>query len=314
MMRWIKKIKFHIWLLWRSLSLAKFVRDILSVFGILWLIVEIVAFFGKNEISQKIQSLWWLFILVGVIGIIYRCWPKYFFSYKVHNRDVNISIMIGDILQSDGAVIVPINNQLGSFDKGNIMRANSILRHFIEKMYNKTPSHLQTDIKKELECQKDWYEGFRKKKEGKEFKIGTVVPVLRDEKQYYLLCNSTLNEQGRAKSTEDDLYNALTELWSFLSQNGSKDNLLMPLIGTGRGRITLKREEVIKEIVLSFLASLSQENYCEQLIICIHPYDFKKHKIELESILNFIKLHCENTNFITSRGKHTEVLMGKGVS
>lgn len=79
-----------------------------------------------------------------------------------------------------------------------------------------------------------------------------------------------LNEQNRSKSTEDDLRNSLVELWAYLSHCGSKDNLVIPIIGTGRGRIPMTREEVIKEIVLSFLSSLGIESYCEQLTICIH--------------------------------------------
>lgn len=107
------------------------------------------------------------------------------------------------------------------------------------------------------------------------YKIGTVVPIYRDEKQYYLLCSSTLNGQNRSKSTEDDLRSSLIELWAFLSHCGSKDNLVIPIIGTGRGRIQMTREEVIKEIVLSFLSSLDIESYCEQLT---NLHSSKRHK------------------------------------
>src|SRR5690606_15996555 len=133
----------------------------------------------------------------------------------------------------------------------------------------------------------------------------TVVPIYRNEKQFYLLSSSNLNEQNRSKTTTDDLRKALIELWSYLTIKGSKDNLIIPIIGTGRGRITLTREEVIKEIVLSFLASLSQDSYCEQLIISIHPDDLKKYNFKLDELLDFIKLNCNNTSYIQSSDGRT---------
>ena len=63
----------------------------------------------------------------------------------------------------------------------------------------------------------------------------------------------------------------------------------------------LTRTEVIKETVLSFLVSLSSGSYIEELCIIIHPYDMKKYKIDLVELLDFIRLHCINTNYIVNQ-------------
>lgn len=304
-----KKLGYDIWLLWKSLSYIKVGKSILSVFGALWLVVEILAFFNKDEIANKIKEFWWLFLIIGVITVIYNNWPKNKFSFKVNNRDVSITLQIGDILKTEGALIVPVNNRLDVDNHGIVAKTSSILRHFIDKMYNKTHSHLATDISNQLQDSSDWYSRFIINENPLTYKIGTVVPIYRDEKQFYLLCSSTLNDQNRSKSTEDDLRNSLIELWAYLSHCGSKDNLVIPIIGTGRGRITMTREEVIKEIVLSFLPSLSVESYCEQLTICIHPHDIKKYNVNIDEIKDFIRLHCLNANF----SRINEVIEGQTI-
>ena len=297
-MKRFDKLKYNSWLFWDRLDLTNFGKSILSVFGGLWLLVEILAFFGQTAWSEYIKSIWWVFLIFGLIVIIYRNLPKSYFTFKVHNRDVLVSIKIGDIFEIDGALIVPINNRLDCDNNGIVKNSSSILKLFIDKVYEKTSAHLNTDICQQLQDKADWYENFVEKNDPKTYKVGTVVPIFRSERQYYLLCNSSLNEQKRSKTTVDDLRVSLNELWAYLSHNGNKDNLVIPILGTGRGRIPLKREDVIKEIVLSFLVSLSQESYCEQLTICIHPSDLRKYNLNLDDLLDFIRLHCNNTGYL----------------
>ena len=305
----IKRLGYHIWLFWERLDLKNFGKSILSVFGATWLLIEILDFFGQATWSDNIKSIWWIILLFALFIIIYRNWPKSLYSFKVHNRDVSLSIKIGDIFKVQGALIIPINNRLDCDNNGIVEKSSSILKHFINNIYQKTSAHLNTDICQRLEDQDEWYEKFLLTKNPDEYKLGTVVPIFRDEKQYYLLCSSTLNEQGRSKTTEDDLRISLNELWAFLTHSGSKDNLVIPIVGTGRGRIPLKREEVIKEVVLSFLVSLSQDSYCEQLTIVIHPNDLKKYNMDLDELLDFIRLHCNNTGYL----KGNESPTGTGI-
>jgi hypothetical protein len=296
-MKWYQILGYNLWLLWKSLNLIKVGNSLLSVFGALWLLIEILAFFNKQEVANQLKEIWWLFLIIGILVVIYQNWPKNKFSYKVNNRDVSITLIIGDIFQTEGALIVPVNNRLDVDNHGIVAKSSSILRFFIDKVYNKTHSHLASDINIQMQDSAPWYSNFVLSENPRTYKIGTVVPIYRDEKQYYLLCSSTLNEQNRSKSTEDDLRNSLVELWAYLSHCGSKDNLVIPIIGTGRGRIPMTREEVIKEIVLSFLSSLGIESYCEQLTICIHPNDIKKYNVNIGDITDFIRLHCMNANF-----------------
>ena len=296
-MTWREKKGYEVWLFWQRLSAKEVGKSVLSVFGAIWLLIEILAFFNQQSVSEEIKSFWWLLLIIGLIIITYRNWPKSKYTYEVLHRDVSISIKIGDIFAIDGALIIPINNRLDCENNGIVQKSTSILNFFIRKKYKGKFKKLQKDIKESLSENESWYSNYVVDKKPIEYKIGTVVPIFKEEKQYYLTCSSSLNSQKRSKTTEDDLRLSLTELWSYLTHSGSKDNLVIPILGTGRGRITMTREEVIKEIVLSFLVSLSADNYCEQLTICIHPKDLKKYNIKLQEILDFINLQCSNTNY-----------------
>ncbi|MCB9234841.1 MAG: hypothetical protein H6581_24520 [Bacteroidia bacterium] len=293
----MNQIKYMLWLFWKQLRVVNLLESCFAILGIIWTLIEALTFFGSPELSTAIKSIWWLIFILGLIVAIYLNRPKSSFVFKVKNRDVSIIIQVGDIFKIKGSVIVPINHKLDCENNGIVQRSSSILKLFVNNAYKGNYPDLQRDIVQELTERKEKYKEAIESTDPVVYKMGTVVPVYRNEVQYYLLVNSSLNSANRSRTTEDDLRNSLNGLWSFLLQNGSKDNLVIPILGTGRGRISLPRQEVIKEIVLSFLVSLSSDSYCDQLIICIHPIDVVKFKIEVEELLAFIDLHCQNTGY-----------------
>jgi len=308
-MNWGERWMYRFWLFFKGIKIYEVLKSILSVFGALWALIEMLDYFGQPEVGIFFKSIWWLFLITGIIVIIYRHRPKMYFPFEVEKRDVKISIRIGDILKSKGSTVIPINHKLDADNNGIVAQSSSILKHFIKGKYNGQNQHLDTDIKNSIEDSNGWYENFKVEDKDGEYKIGTVVPIFKEEKHYYLLASSTLNDQNRSRCTEVNLRTSLNELWTYLDIKGNKDHLLIPIIGTGRGRINLNRIEVIKETVLSFLASLSSTSgsYIEELSIVVHPRDIKKYDMDIEELIDFIRLHCNNTNFTVSNGNPSGV-------
>ena len=87
------------------------ISTILGVFGALWLVVEIVDYFGGEKNAEKMRSLWWLFLLVAIVICTIRLWPKKRFSYLVDGRDITIELVIGDIFNEEGPIIVGSNTE-----------------------------------------------------------------------------------------------------------------------------------------------------------------------------------------------------------
>ncbi|MBK6641913.1 MAG: hypothetical protein IPG39_12145 [Bacteroidetes bacterium] len=130
--------------------------------------------------------------MTGIILIIYQNWPKHLFSFKVNNRDVSISIQIGDIFKNNGALIVPVNNRLDVDNNGTTASQSSILKFFIAKIYKSVHTHLATDIEQKLQDSKDWYSNFKIRGNQMNTKSELLFLYL-EEKQFYILCNATLN-------------------------------------------------------------------------------------------------------------------------
>ena len=273
-------------------KIFEFSINLISAFGLLWLVIEITSYFASEEVINLIKSLWWLFGIVGLAFAIYKQIPKSKYEFKVPNRDASIHIKKNDILKLDGSLIIPVNYLFKIDQDGKILQSNSVLAQVIKKHYNSKPEHLQTDIDNVL---LDKY--YLNYKDDNGYKIGTVVPIFHNNKKFYLLANTKLNAQYKSFCDDEMFETSLNELWVYLSDCASKEDFIIPLIGTGNGRLNTDREIVFQEILLSFLSSLSVKNYADSLTICFNPNDVKKHKLDFEKIGAFAKAKIEYQDY-----------------
>ncbi|MBN1969623.1 MAG: hypothetical protein JXR48_18685 [Candidatus Delongbacteria bacterium] len=280
-----------------------FLINLFSAFGLLWLIVEIVDYFGTTATSEKIKSFWWLFGLLGLGYAICKLIPKKKFTFKVPNRDANVNIISKDIFKIKGSLLITINNKFLVNQDGALLKVNSILSQFVKKNYQSKPELLQAEINSKL--QSDFYNSYKISEH--EYKIGTTVLITVENVNYYLFVNTKLNAQNKSYCDKNMFEESLNELWVYLSECASKENFIIPLIGTGNGRLLLSREKVFKEIVLSFISSLSSKNYADSLTICIHPTDLKRHDLDLTKFAEFTnaKVTYREYRLSSEKGQNT---------
>ena len=94
----------------RSLFSTRAATAVLSSLGVLWLFVEIAAFFFQATSFQEwLRNQWWLFAISGGVMAIIRCRPQTAVVHKLNGRDVTVEIAVGDVFSFDGAVIVGSN-------------------------------------------------------------------------------------------------------------------------------------------------------------------------------------------------------------
>ncbi|WP_046247089.1 macro domain-containing protein [Hymenobacter terrenus] len=276
---------------WKQFRLFQLFERLFASMGATWGVVEMLAFFGKQDFSNKLQSFWWVFAIGVLLYTLFTSWPKRKFRFRINGRDVHVAIQLGDLLSNE-SVIVPINNRFIVDPLGNLPIYKSILKALVSKLFNGVAKQLQDQIdgvikqgginpKLLISASPDVY------------KVGSVIPVTVGSKQIYFLANSSLNSSNRSSTTNEDLRNALGELWVYIASSGTKDTLSIPVLGTGMGRLKMSREKVIKEIILSFIASLGYQTHCDELIIVINPVDYYRHNIDLDHLIGFMKSQCE---------------------
>lgn len=286
---------------WRYIfSIKEIFKSFFSAIGVEWLIIEILSFFSL-PISDVFKVHWLSFFIIAALWTIFKNWPRTEFKFKLKNRDIHIQLSIGDLLNYKGSVIIPLNTSLDTAFENDLISKNSIQGQFTVK-YFEEPKYLDDEIKNFLVGRKPT-ENLPNKQKGNKFKynIGLVIKLkLENDKFAYLTALCDINDSGVASTNFDNILTSLGELWDFILNKGELGVINIPILGTGRGRISETREVIIKAIITSFIASTtSSKKFCDKLNIVISPQDFKKHRIDLKEICDFLRLKCEHYEYDT---------------
>lgn len=271
----------------RLLKNWKFVCiDFFSSYGFLWLLVESVSYFLPNNFSKYIRGidiLGYLLFISFVFSIIKNI-PKLSFAKKIRDKDSSITIKIGDIFKSKGAIVVPMNNNFDVCLNGNVKKVKSILCRFINDYYLGEEEHLKNDIGERIDISKVPYPA------------GTVTEIEQNKRKFFLLVNSKKNNNDRVYSDIDDFMNSLNGLWKYLANETGRDEYVnIPLINTQHGRNSdITREVVIKQIIDTFIDAMKYNMVCENIVIYIHANDLKKGDLNFDQLCKYLDFKCSN--------------------
>lgn len=272
-------------------------KNVFSIIGFIWLIIEVLDY-GYPDIATTIIKPFYLYIFIfgAVVGILFSC-PKYSVTYLIKEMDISITIRIGDFFKAKGTKIIGSNT---TFDTDlNFISSASIQGQFTRKYFSQNLSGLDTLINESLKAQP-----FEKinKKIGKNqlYKMGTVAKVVSGSEIGYFVAIANINDHGTANGSFNDLMEALPSLWNYISERGNLDDLIVPILGTGFTRIVENRSRIIKEIIRSFIAATRSSKFANSLTVTIHPNDYIKNSIDLESLSEFLSCQCNHLN----DGKH----------
>jgi hypothetical protein len=259
-----------------------------------------VSFFSQ-ETKDWLTSHWWLFLFLGLISAVYSSKPRSSFRYKLNGRDVIIEVLVADAFRVPGALIVPTNTTFDTDLDGKISRAPSIQGKFLRDYYDGNLEHLDLDIEKQLEIENFTPLEIVDTKPGKQkrYEIGSVIRCQRQGRLFYLLALTHISPEGRASGGKEDLDTALAKLWYYLGERGDKCDIVIPVIGTGHARLPIGREEVVRDIIRSFIASCSSRTPCNKLTIAVYPPDAARYRINLSDLDAFLKYSCKYAQFDT---------------
>lgn len=284
----------------RNLFSLKGLSALLSSFGALWLCVEIAdRFFKSTPLQQTIESLWWLFFLVGVITAIWICRPTLRVTEKLKGRDVDIEIVVGDLFTLDGAIVVGSNSTFDTRVSRELISKDSVQGQFTKRYYG---GEIQLDAELNTALNGIPSEDLSGQRVGKtkRYPLGTVVKLSPKNRTGYFVAIAHINEHGVASSTFEALKESLGELWLFVGQRGLKEPLVVPVLGSGFTRLAPPRQVIVQEIIKSFIAACSERTFCEKLTIVLAENDVIKHQIHLEGLHNYLHHICTYTEFASS--------------
>lgn len=285
-------LRFTAWAWIRSVFSTEAVTALLSSFGALWLVVEVTSFyFEETAIPDWLRHKWWLFAIGGIIIALCRCRPRTSVEHKLNGRDVTVAIGVGDLFRFPGALIIGGNTTFDTQISPRMISEKSVQGAFTRKYY---ADELQLDNEISLGLPSASAETLAGQRQGKyiRYPLGTVVRLNPKGRTAYLVAIADINEHGVAQSSFERLQVALAELWLFVGSRGLKEPLIMPVLGTGFSRLPQTREEVIREIVKSFVAACSERVFTDRLTIVVSPTDMAQHRVPLVELGAFLRHTC----------------------
>ena len=279
-----------------KISLWSVASSVLYAFGVLWLLVEIISYFFPNLVSS-VQESWWIFLVLGMSVGILRGWPRLKVRATIQGTDADIEIRIGDLFEQDGAVVVAAPTSFDTSMEDNTIDERSVQGQYTKRFCDSFES-LDRQIANSLSGIPFETRDRTDKPYGslRRYPVGTVANVVFGGKRAYFVAIATLNAHRNAFATRNELLDALPELWENIRMRGNMDSINVPILGSGFSRLNATREELVREIVKSFVAATHAGRFCEQLRIVISASDFRERKVDLGALGRFLEHECTYGN------------------
>lgn len=264
-----------------SLNLKTFLVHWISVFGIIWTFIEFIGYFFIGD-NDPLKPNVWLILLIGLLFAIWMSRPRLSRSVHLSDKDITIKVDVNNIFDmKNGSLIIPSNCSF----QHDYIDEDAVVVQFRNRYFS-SPAQFDDAITNAL--QNIPKESITiKGKQVNKYPIGTVVQIPIPEpggRIAYLLASTDLNEHGRGEPNISHLKTALQSLWNYIGQQGTTKPLIIPIIGSGRQRLTQNRFKLISLIVSTFLSSIQQRKFTNCLTLTILPRAYLQNKYNLDDI------------------------------
>lgn len=268
------------WAYWRFALFSKAgAQSILFFFGAIYLFIEALDFFGLYTRDQYASYAVFVFLVFAIAISVLARRPTKSILVTFPNNDLNIEVRVGDLFDCIGAVVISSNTVFEADVAGKKISPNSLQGQFTARYYTGNQIDLIEAISNELEQ----VEG------NAPYPLGTVIPITTHGKTFYFCAMAEMNDSGNASSTIRGIEQSLSGLWKHVREAGELQELSIPLMGTGRGRLTTPRRKIIEMLAESYLSASQEGSFANKLVIVIHPDDAKKFQINLWDVKDHLK-------------------------
>lgn len=263
----------------------------------------VLAFDHLASISETVRDFRTTYSTLYIVAVVTVCLlyavfvrrPKLSVQEKIADRDIHIRIMVGDIMQMDEPCVIGTNTTFDTDVDTGLISAKSLQGQLTAKYYD-TAEHLDADIQRSLSdvrpvCRLSSADRHRRQDQ---YPVGQVARIKARGRKMYLLAMAHMNASGSAETNFAMISDALNALWQFFERGGVYESeILIPVLGTGAGRVTEKREEIVREIIASFVVASRQKRVCNVLSIVIYESDFYQLFGDLDDLHDYLRWQCQ---------------------
>jgi hypothetical protein len=260
---------------------------LLAVVGTLYLFMEVMDFlsiYTKDHYSK--YAIIPIFLFAFVYVVVTRR-PVSRVSYKMPQKDCTLEVKIGDLFAEAGDIVISTSTTFDTNISSGLISADSLQGQLALRVFQGNTSEIDRQLDSQLKkvASVDRADAPGKKRE---YPIGTVAKVMTPNRNFYFVAMSRLNEYGTAKATVRNIEDALSGLWQFVTDQGELRTLVIPLMGTGRGRIELPRKKVIERIAQSFADASKEKIFSNRLKVMVRPEDAEHFALNLFEVRDYL--------------------------
>lgn len=260
---------------------------LLAAVGSLYLFVELMDTFKIYKKDEYHSYGIFVILAFAIVFVLTTRRPVMRVKFKVPKKDLTFVVMIGDIFEVPGEIVISSNSTFDTDLASGLIAANSLQGQFTLKVFNGQTAEIDRQIEKSLAGEAYKVVETRPGKK-KEYPIGTVARIDAGGRSYYLLAMAHMEAGGNAFSNGRILDEALEGLWRNMAAKGERGDIVMPLIGTGRGRVAIPRKKIVEKIVQSFADGSQNIIFSNKLTIACRPEDASKFSINLFQIKDYL--------------------------
>ncbi len=253
-------------------------ESVFAIFGGIYLVVEVLDFFKVYTRDEYGAWAFVAFLALAIVGSILLRPPTKSVSVKMPNGDGSIEVRVADIFDVSGAVMVSTNTDFEADVAGGKIAPDSLQGQFTGKYFTGNQTELIEQIN----------EGAAALEGSAPYPIGTTIPVTTHGKTFYFTAMANLHEAGNASTTREYIKQALDGLWNYVRRSGELQELAVPVIGTGRGRLRISRKNVIGLIADSFVKATEEGKVTDQLVIVVPPNDADRFGVNLYDVKDYL--------------------------
>ncbi len=259
----------------------------LAALGTLYLFVEIADFFKVYKQDQYGHFGIVILVALSILYVLAARRPVSRVRYKVPKKDLSFEVVIGDLFDRLGELVISSSSTFDTDMSAGLIAADSLQGQMAARFFGGQTAEIDRQI--ELSLGKEpFHMNERRPGKKKEYPIGTVARVSAHGRNFYLVAMAHMNENGTAESDPKILDEALERLWQNLAKKAELGDVVIPAMGTGRGRVSLPRKKVIERIAQSFADASGEKAFSNRLIIVVRPQDAERFAINLFEVPDFL--------------------------
>ena len=208
----------------------------------------------------------------------------------MEGQDISIEIRVGNIFKIKGAFIISTNTAFDTDMSDGPVSPMSLQAQFTNRYYDKV-EYLEQELTDALIAE-EFISDEDKPAKKESYEIGKVVKISPRGQVTYFVAIDEFSEYGGVESSLDNVREGLGSLWYYVGKQRTLEPLVIPVLGTGHSGIPISREQMIIEIITSFIASCTEKKFCEKLTIVISESDYRQHDVNLEELGTYLRLYA----------------------